>query len=377
MRFLKLLAFVFALGIVFVPTAAALDYNDESEDAPRGEVGAVYHFELHSHGGCDDAPYHYVVESGNLPPGLTLSPESFDLPDKRHTGLISGIPTEGGTWSAWIALKDHCNQSAELLFTFEIWPRRFSISTESLKPATVGAPYSDTLQAGGVRSTITWAVTKGALPAGLTLGKDGAITGTPTAQGSSTFTVTATGVSLDPSADATRIDSKQFTLSVNAPLAARVSRSVGEVGVPFRATLSGSGGDSPYSWSAAGSLPAGLALDSAGVISGRPTAAGSYPVQLTLTDSAGNPATISVTLRIAPKLRIVSRSLRAGARLVARGGVAPVRWSIARGHLPRGLRLNARTGSVTGAAHGSARVTVRARDAVGGVATKIVVVSAR
>jgi len=384
MRFVRAAALFVLLAVVFVPGAAALDFNDDSEEAPRGEVGLLYHFELQSHGGCDDAPYHYVVESGNLPPGLKLAPESYNLPDKRHTGLIDGMPTQGGTWSAWIALKDYCKQSAELLFTFDIWPRRFSISTESLPAAMAGSPYSAGLQAGGVRSVITWSLTKGSLPAGLTLNKDGTIAGTPTAAGESTFTVTATGVSTDPSADGTRLDAKQFTLHVNAPLTASLSRSVGEVGVPFRAALSGSGGHSPYTWSAAGSLPAGLSLGARGVLSGRPSAAGTYTVQLTVRDSEGNPQTITVTIRIAPRLGIVTRALRvavgraAAAHLVARGGVRPVRWTVVRGRLPAGIRLSARTGLLTGVAHtaGSVRLTVRARDAVGGSARKTVLVSA-
>jgi len=275
MRFIKLFGLVLALGVVFVSTAAALDYNDESEQAPRGEVGMLYHFELHSHSGCDDAPYRYVMESGSLPPGLKLTPTSYDLPNHVHTGLVDGMPTEGGTWRAWIALKDHCGNSAELLFTFEIWARRFSISTDSLKPATVNAPYSASLTTAGVRSNVTWAVTGGSLPAGLTLTKEGTITGTPTGVGSSTFTVTATGVSTDPSADGTRVDSKQLTLSVLQPLTASISRRVAEVGVPFRAALAGGGGQSPYTWSATG-LPPGLAVDTGGSISGTPAGAGSY-----------------------------------------------------------------------------------------------------
>ena len=67
MRFLRVFSLVAVLASVFVGVAAALDFNDESEDAPRGEVGMLYHFELHSHSGCDDAPYRYVVESGTLP----------------------------------------------------------------------------------------------------------------------------------------------------------------------------------------------------------------------------------------------------------------------------------------------------------------------
>jgi hypothetical protein len=382
MRLIKIVGLALALGVVFVPTAAALDFNDESEKAPRGEVGMVYHFELHSHSGCDDAPYRYVVESGSLPPGLKLTPESYDLPGKLHTGLIDGMPTEGGTWSAWIALKDHCGNSAELLFTFEIWPRRFTIATDALKPATVNAPYSATLTTSGVRSNVTWKVTTGSLPGGLTLNSSGTITGTPAAVGASTFTVQATGVSSDPSADGTRIDTKQLTLNVLQPLTASVSRRVAEVGVPFTAALSGTGGQSPYTWTASG-LPPGLTVSGA-AIGGRPTSAGSFPATLTLTDANGTPMTVNVTFKVAAKLAITTRSLRATvgrsarAKLVVRGGVKPVRWTIVRGHLPAGLRLDRKTGTIVGraSAGGSERVTFRAKDAAGGVATKTVLVTA-
>ena len=53
-------------------------------------------------------------------------------------------------------------------------------------------------------STTSWEVTSGALPAGLALSKEGTISGTPTATGSSTFTLKATGVEGVYSADPKR-----------------------------------------------------------------------------------------------------------------------------------------------------------------------------
>ena len=65
------------------------------------------------------------------------------------------------------------------------------IQTESLPNGTEGTSYSQTLTATGT-TPITWRVTSGSLPTGLSLNSDGTITGTPTTQGESTFTVTAT-----------------------------------------------------------------------------------------------------------------------------------------------------------------------------------------
>ncbi len=67
-----------------------------------------------------------------------------------------------------------------------------TVTTTSLPGAVVGVAYSQTLTATG-DATITWSVQSGSLPNGLSLNAStGAITGTPTTSGSSTFTVRAT-----------------------------------------------------------------------------------------------------------------------------------------------------------------------------------------
>jgi hypothetical protein len=377
-RFIRALVFAALLAGVFAGVAKALDFNDESEEAPIGEVGKLYRFEMPSHGGCFYAPYRYVVESGELPPGLKLGNAT------NLAGLVEGVPTEAGIFNAWIALKDVCGNSAELLFTFEIWVRRWTIANDSLKPATVGASYSEQLQGTGVRSNVTWAVTSGALPAGLTLSPSGVLSGTPTTVASSTFTITGTATSIDPSADGVRVDSKTYTLNVSAPLVTRISSRIAEVGVRYAGTASATGGQGPYTWSASG-LPAGLAIAAGGSISGTPTSPGSYPAKVTVTDANGNTTTMAVTFRVARKLAITTKALpaaRVGAayrfRLAVSNGFRPVRWFVARGKLPASLKLNTRTGTITGVAHvsGSSRVSIRARDAAGGTSTKTFVVSA-
>jgi hypothetical protein len=67
-----------------------------------------------------------------------------------------------------------------------------SITTASLPSITVGTPYSVTLSASGGVLPYTWSVSSGALPAGLSLSPAGVISGTPTAQGTSSFTVAVT-----------------------------------------------------------------------------------------------------------------------------------------------------------------------------------------
>ena len=82
-----------------------------------------------------------------------------------------------------------------------------TITTNSLPGGTVGTDYSQPLIADG-SETITWSITDGSLPAGLSLGADtGVISGTPTAAGTYSFTVTATN---DYGSD-----SKEFTLTID------------------------------------------------------------------------------------------------------------------------------------------------------------------
>ena len=118
---------------------------------------------------------------------------------------------------------------------------------------------------------------------------------------------------------------------------------------------------------------------------GTPSRPGSYASHVTLTDAGGNTKAVDLRLTVARHLAIATKALRKATvgsayrfRLATRYGVRPVRWTIARGHLPVGLKLDAATGTLRGVAHAAAASTVvfRARDAAGGTATKSLVVSA-
>jgi hypothetical protein len=364
-RLLRVLALLVLVAGVFAGVARALDFDDEDPVPPHAEVGMVYSYLIGSHAGC--LPHRLEILSGELPPGLSIRRIALD----KH--VVEGVATEAGTFSAWIALKDCDNHSAETLFTFDVWERRWGISTQSLHAASVGSPYSATLEGSGLPSDVTWEVTAGTLPAGLTLSADGVISGTATATGSSTFTVKATAK--EKNFGPTRVDSKQLTLNV-VSLAASASRKVAEVGVRFSSSLLGTGGQAPYTWSATG-LPAGLAVTSAGAITGVPARAGSYSVGLHLVDANGSDASVQVKLVVRAKLAIAAKALRTGTvgrayklKVAVRGGVPALRWSATA--LPAGLKLAARTGTITGVPRsaGTFRVKVRVRDSLGVVSAK-------
>ena len=128
-----------------------------------------------------------------------------------------------------------------------------------------------------------------------------------------------------------------------------------------------------------GTLPAGLSLNPAtGAITGTPTAAGSFPLTIRATNSAGVanlPVTIVVSaanagapvLSGAPAGATVGTPYTFTPTLGPAGVTMPVTFSVASGTLPGGLALNPSTGAITGTptAAGSFPLTIRATNADG------------
>ena len=83
------------------------------------------------------------------------------------------------------------------------------------------------------------------------------------------------------------------SVSVSSP-----GNKTGTVGTAISSfTLSASGGQSPYTWTATG-LPSGITMSSTGTVSGTPTAAGTFTVTATARDSAGATGSTQFTFTI-------------------------------------------------------------------------------
>jgi Putative Ig domain len=89
----------------------------------------------------------------------------------------------------------------------------------------------------------------------------------------------------------------------STPIAITTSSLPGaKAGTTYSATLAASGGTPPYTWSAiSGQLPTGLTLSGGGVISGIPSASGTFFFTVQVKDSAGSPqaATQSESIAVA------------------------------------------------------------------------------
>jgi hypothetical protein len=121
------------------------------------------------------------------------------------------------------------------------------------------------------------------------------------------------------------------------------------VGGAYSQTITASGGTGPYTFAVtAGSLPVGLSLSSAGVLSGTPTAAGTFNFTVTATDSGGFTGSRAYSLTVgAPTITVSPATLpnaTAGSvysqTITASGGTGPYAFAVTAGSVPAGLSLS-------------------------------------
>ncbi len=183
-------------------------------------------------------------------------------------------------------------------------PLYYVLPTTSNLQGYVGSPYGQGFQVlGGGTRPVTWTITSGALPSGLSIIKNWSnsstmISGTPTKAQVSTFTLLAK----DRSGNKV---SKTFTLTISAALPVTFTAiddalASGQVGVDYSWSLYTSGGTMPYTYSVvAGALPPGLTLTTnGGAVFGVPTRAGTYAFTAKVVDATGQQATRSFTITI-------------------------------------------------------------------------------
>jgi large repetitive protein len=322
----------------------------------NGTVGVAYSQKLQAAGGT--GPYNWAVSGGALPGGLTQS-----------AGTIAGTPATAGSFSFTVQLTDSAGATTSANLSITIQRVTPIITTANLPAGKTGVAYSQSLAATDGVGPYTWAITDGALPAGLVLNA-GVIAGTPTAVGTFNFTVQVTD-----SAGSTA----KGALSINiqsAPVITTTTLPGGETGVPYAQMLAATGGTAPYTFTmTAGALPAGLTLNAAAV-SGTPTATGTFNFTVQAVDGAGLTTTANITLVIAGPPSVTTSSLPAGKvgtaysqALAVSGGVSPYTWSIIAGSLPGGLTLSAGTITGTPTTAGTFSFTVLVKDSVNIAAT--------
>jgi hypothetical protein len=312
---------------------------------PDGTVNQSYSASITGSGGL--TPYTFSV-TPSVPANL-----SFD----SFTGAIGGTPVAAGTMTLTFTLRDASPtpQTVQKTLTLLISPAAgpVSITTTSLPDGNVGRAYSQTVQTAGGTRPLAWSIVAGTLPPNLNLDAvTGAISGTPTAAVTSSFTVrVADGAGQE--------DTQALSITVNAatpPSITTLSLPGGTTGVPYEETLDATGGTGALVWSlTAGSLPTNVMLAPGGTISGTPTVVGTSNFTVKVTDALAQSDTQSLSIAVSAILAITTASPLPDAEvgksynktLARSGGVAPFIWTVMP-PLPTGLSLEASSGKITG-----------------------------
>jgi GH25 family lysozyme M1 (1,4-beta-N-acetylmuramidase) len=227
-----------------------VDWNGDGDASDAGETQAVQ----------------TVTASGTFT--FSLTPPAGTTPGTKYLRLRV---TEGITAPAFIGNSTLKGEVEDYAIT--VGCQAMTVGPVSLATATLGTAYTQTFTQSGANGTVTWSLASGSLPAGLTLDTTrGILSGTATVALATSFTIMATDAA---GCTATR----GYTL---IPVCAAVSITPeslvrGTTGVSYSQALSAAP-SATYSWQVvAGTLPAGLSLNSKnGVLSGLPTATGDH-----------------------------------------------------------------------------------------------------
>ena len=320
----------------YLLTIAAATVSITPAQLPSGTIHQPYAATLTASGGT--APYTFSVTGGTLPNGVSLG----------AAGSLNGTPQKAGNFNVSITATDSVGSVASHSYQLVIAGDLITLGPAALPDALGNQPYFAQLTASGGTAPYTFTMPSATnWAAGMTVNPDGTITGTPPA-GSTTllsFTVQAIDANGSTGVRIFQINLRpgQATLTFTP-----TSLSSALVNTAYSVTITASGGQAPYIFSAVGSLPAGLSLSSAGVLAGTPTVAGTFGIHIQATDAKSLTGTIQYVLNVAgpPSLTLTPVSLSAARQnsfytltFQASNGVAPYTFSVTEGVLPAGLTL--------------------------------------
>jgi hypothetical protein len=267
----------------------------------------------------------YAWSATNMPSGLSVAAAS---------GVISGTPTQPGTFTATFTVIDAKGQSttAPVVLVVVITPLVVVDSSNHTPPnlpnGIVGSAYSQVLNArGGSESGYTWSV-QGGLPPGVSSSNSSGcptacglqLSGAPTQAGTYTLAVTVT----DSLKETTQQGVTIVIDTSNPPHITTTTLPLATIGLPYSFPFSATGGTGVYQWSTIGKGPdPRIQMSSEGLLSGTSSVTNDCPTgpalwlgagqttyfQVQVIDSAGQSSVLEFCLPayyITPKLTSLS-----------------------------------------------------------------------
>lgn len=220
------------------------------------------------------------------------------------------------------------------------------ILSRALPQGTVGLPYQFELAAAGAGAGLTWSLTRGVLPGGLTLdAATGRLSGTPRAAGRVELVVRVDDGRAHAEATLTLLIAES---TVDLAIITR-ALPPSFLGRAYEIPLTAIGGIPPYVWTYEGAMPPGLRLDADGRLAGTPTSVGPSTINFRVRDVAGTQVEQPITVRVVASedaLRFTTDILRDGEigqryedRFRATNGQPAYTFEQVGGDLPGGLAI--------------------------------------
>jgi hypothetical protein len=148
----------------------------------------------------------YAFQQGNSPLGLGALQDG-SVANSAYSGSVTITPSQTGSFTYAVT----CGGEGSGFATLQVNPA-LTFPTTSLPGGVANQLYTGSVAASGGIAPYTYSLASGSLPAGLMLNSDGAITGTPTAVGASTFSITVEDSESTPASVTT-----PFSITVTGP----------------------------------------------------------------------------------------------------------------------------------------------------------------
>lgn len=240
-------------------------------------------------------------QPGNASTNFTSACINDDIPDPPTTDSaldfkVPGSPSTPSTFYIHV-LDWRGNARPDMIYNLSVSGAIDPLTiTSTIAPAARGLSYSQQLTSANGSGAITWTLSSGSLPPGITLSSSGVLTGPATTDGTYSFTVQAADSSTPPQVV---IAAEQIPVVDPAKIVSSPTLPAACINQPYTFAMQSSGGIQPFFWGFISNHWMGINLDtSTGVFSGTSSNTGTFTGKVFLEDATGHPFEQNISLTV-------------------------------------------------------------------------------